>query len=205
MFAEAEDVSSVGKKLGVYLHEKDVMLELYLTGGCDSAKNMWYLDNGASNHMSGDLEKFETLDEGISGKVKFGDDSTIEIKGKGTILFQCKNGDQWTLTEVFYIPKLRSNLISLGQLTETGHRIVLDDDILEVFQKIPFRLIMKVERTLNRMYKKEMEIATPVCFLAGVSEEAWLWHGRLGHTNFHSLKQLANKKDGRRCTNYFTP
>jgi hypothetical protein len=53
---------------------------------------------------------------------------------------------------------------------------------------------MKVERTLNRMYKKGMEIATPVCFLASVSEEAWLWHGRLGHSNFHSLKQLADKK-----------
>jgi hypothetical protein len=108
--------------------------------------------------------------------------------GKGTILFQCKNGDQWALTEVFYISKLRSNLISLGQLTETGHRIILDDDVLEVFQKSPLRLIMKVERTLNRMYKIELELATPIGFLASVSDQAWLWHGRLGHTNFHSLK-----------------
>jgi hypothetical protein len=53
---------------------------------------------------------------------------------------------------------------------------------------------MKVERTLNRMYKIELELATPVCFLASVSDQAWLWHGRLGHTNFHSLKQLSDKK-----------
>jgi hypothetical protein len=64
--------------------------------------------------MSGDLEKFKTLDETFNGRVKFGDGSTVEIMGKGIILFQCKNGDQWALTEVFYIPKLRSNLISLG-------------------------------------------------------------------------------------------
>jgi hypothetical protein len=51
---------------------------------------------------------------------------------------------------------------------------VLDDDMLEIFQKVPSRLIMKVERTLNRMYKIEMEIATPVCFLASVSDMAWL-------------------------------
>jgi hypothetical protein len=126
--------------------------------------------------------------------VKFGDGSTVEIMGKGIILFQCKNGDQWALTEVLYIPKLRNNLISLGQLTETGHRIVLDDDMLEIFQKAPFRLIMKVERTLNRMYKIEMEIATPIYFLASVSDMAWLWHGRLGHTNFHSIKLLSDKK-----------
>jgi hypothetical protein len=42
----------------------------------------------------------------ITGKVRFEDGSTIEIKGKGTIPFQCKSGDQWALTEVFFIPKL---------------------------------------------------------------------------------------------------
>lgn len=179
---------------GVYLYEGGVLPELHLTSGGGSSGDVWYLDNGASNHMTGDLEKFRTLDEKITGKVRFGDDSTVEIKGKGTILFQCKSGDQWALTEVFFIPKLRSNLISLGQLTETGHKVVLDDEMLDVFEKNPFRLIMKVDRTLNRMYKIELKIAAPVCFLASISDEAWLWHGRLGHTNFHSLKLLSKKK-----------
>lgn len=30
--------------------------------------NLWYMDNGASNHMSGYKEKFEVLDENITGK-----------------------------------------------------------------------------------------------------------------------------------------
>jgi len=29
--------------------------------------------------------------------------------------------------------------------------------------------------------------------MAKMSEDAWLWHGRLGHANFHSLKQLSEK------------
>jgi len=194
MLVETEEVVSGGKEESVFLHEKRVLPELHLTGDSESSRDLWYLDNGASNHMTGDLEMLKTLDEEITGKVKFGDGSTVEIKGKCTILFQCKSGDQWALTELFFIPKLRSNLISLGQLTETGHKIVLDDDVLEVFEKNPFRLIMKVERTPNRLYKIELDVAAPVCFLASVSEEAWLWHGRLGHTNFHSLKLLSNKK-----------
>ena len=167
--------------------------ELHFTSENESSEDLWYLDNGASNHMTGDLEKFQTLDREITGRVRFGDGSTVEIRGKGTILFQCKTGDQWALTEVFFIPKLKSNLINLGQLTKTGHRIVLDDDVLEVLEKNPFRMIMKVDRTQNRMYKIQLAVATPVCFLANVSDQAWLWHGRLGHVNFHSVKLLPEK------------
>ena len=97
------------------------------------------------------------------------------------------------LPGVYYIPKLRSNLISLGQLTENGHRIVMDDDDLEVQDKISGKLIMKVRRSLNRLYRIGLNPTEPVCFLTSVSEEAWLWHGRLGHVNFQSLKQITNK------------
>lgn len=34
---------------------------------------IWYLDNGANNHMTGSREKFADLDESVTGKVKFGD------------------------------------------------------------------------------------------------------------------------------------
>lgn len=43
--------------------------------------NLWYLDNVASNRMSGKKSKFHVLDEQITGRVKFGDGSTVEIKG----------------------------------------------------------------------------------------------------------------------------
>lgn len=178
----------------MFLHEGKVLPELHLIGRGESSGDMWYLDNGASNHMTGDLEKFKMLNNVVTGRVRIGDGSTVEIKGKGTILFQCKTGDQWALTDVFFIPKLHSNLISLGQLTESGHKIVMDDDLLEVMEKNPFRLIMKVDRTLNRLYRVELNIAEPVCFLMSVSDEAWLWHGHLGYANFKSIKLLADKE-----------
>nr|GEV28658.1 ribonuclease H-like domain, reverse transcriptase, RNA-dependent DNA polymerase [Tanacetum cinerariifolium] len=60
----------------VPLHEEDVG---YKETNMDS---LWYLDNGASNHMTGVREHFKELDEKVSGKVGFGDGSYIEIKGK---------------------------------------------------------------------------------------------------------------------------
>ncbi|XP_066316727.1 uncharacterized protein [Miscanthus floridulus] len=71
----------------MYLDERQVMPELHLTGGEKKTGNVWYLDNGASNHMSGDAGKFQDLDKGVVGKVRFGDGSAVEIKGRGTLLF----------------------------------------------------------------------------------------------------------------------
>jgi hypothetical protein len=143
--------------------------------------------------MTGDVLKFRDLDHAVLGKVRFGDDSTVDIQGRGTIVFEGKHGDHWVLFDVYYIPKLRSNLVSLGQLTETDHKIVLDDDLLEVCEKQSERMIMRVPRTLNRLYKIELKTMEPRCLIADIGDQAWLWHGRLGHVNFRALSQLVKK------------
>ena len=79
MMSEGVVLGSKGE--GVYLHEGKVMLELHLTGGGDG--DMWYLDNGASNHMTGDLEKFKVLDEAITRRVRFGDVPLLRSKERG--------------------------------------------------------------------------------------------------------------------------
>ncbi|KAK1381042.1 putative zinc finger, CCHC-type [Heracleum sosnowskyi] len=89
-------------------------------------ENTWYLDNGASNHMTGNREKFESLDRSVKGEVKFGDGSLVKIEGKGSIRITCKNGETRFLQGLYFIPTLRSNIISLGQLSEEGNRVVID-------------------------------------------------------------------------------
>jgi hypothetical protein len=51
------------------------------------------LRHGASNHMTGIKEAFVDLDTGVIGTVRFGNSSVVQIKGCGTILFACKNGE----------------------------------------------------------------------------------------------------------------
>lgn len=81
---------------------------------------MWYFDSGASNHMIGSKEMFAHLDAAVASTVRFGDGSTVDIYGRGTVLFQCQNGEHRALTDVYYIPSLKSNTVSLGQLEEHG-------------------------------------------------------------------------------------
>lgn len=176
------------------VHEERMWPKLLLANATEQADDVWFLDNGASNHMTGDRGKFRELDESITGQVKFGDASTVQIKGKGSIIFACKNGDQWLLQDVYYIPSLQCNMVSLGQLTETGHRVVMDDDVLEVFDKRPWRLVMKVRRTANCLYRIELKLAHPVSLLSSLDDPAWLWHARLGHVNFQAMKLLVDKE-----------
>ncbi|GJQ90905.1 hypothetical protein Tco_0002044 [Tanacetum coccineum] len=75
--------------------------------------DVWYFDNGASNNMTGNYSYFSKLNENITDHVRFGDGSCVSIKVKGSILFQGKNGEQKLLKDIYYIPALRSNVISL--------------------------------------------------------------------------------------------
>lgn len=71
----------------------------------------------------------------------------MHIRGKGTVIFKCKNGEDKILNEVCYIPTLCNNIISLG-LSEAGSKVVLEGDHLWVYEE-QGRLLMKVKRTEN--------------------------------------------------------
>lgn len=144
--------------------------------------NIYYLDNGASNHMTGHRSKFSKLDEKVTGKVRFGDGSTVDIKGKVTVTFKCKNGGEKSFCEVYYIPNLRNNIISLGQLTKNGNKVILNGDWLWIYVERG-RILMKVKKLGNKLYKM-LENYDIACLLTKTYETSWLWHKRLGHVNF---------------------
>nr|GEW99430.1 zinc finger, CCHC-type [Tanacetum cinerariifolium] len=170
----------------VSLHEEDVG---YTKTSIDS---LWYLDNGASNHMTGVREHFKELNEKVSGKVRFGDGSYIEIKGIGSILIECEDEKQRIISHVYYIPSLKSNLLSLGQFTKIGCKVVMEDDKLQLYD-MDNKIFMEVTRQRNRLYKASLRIGTHVCILANLNDTTWLWHARLGHLNFESLKSMAQR------------
>ena len=151
--------------------------------------NVWYLDNGASNHMTGFKEKFTDLDETITGVVHFGDGSTVKIEGKGTVTMLCKNGEKRCLFDVYYIPSLCNNIISLGQMSEDGNKVVLKGDLLWIYDEKE-RPLMKVKRSQNRLYKLIIETVEKMCLLTKVDETSKLWHLRLGHVNYQAMHML---------------
>ncbi|KAL6348524.1 hypothetical protein AAG906_013144 [Vitis piasezkii] len=178
LMAEACVLSHAIQNEQVLLHEDKVVPKINSTQ--DKA---WYLDTGASNHMTGCIEKFAEIDTTIKGSVKFGDGSAVEIQGRGSVLFECFTGEHRVLTNVYYIPKLKSNIISLGQLDENGCKVVIEGGVMTILDRTR-RLLAKVSRS---------EVLLE-CLMARSKESAWRWHARYGHVNFHALKILSQKQ-----------
>lgn len=175
----------------VFLNEKNVLPDKYETNSGE--ENVWYLDNGASNHMTGDKRYFSTIDKTISGKVRFGDDSRIGIKGKGTISFTDMNGNSRKMTDVYWIPDLKSNIISLGQATEAGCDIRMKGEVLTMHDQ-DGKLLVRATRSKNRLYKVRMGIESTPCLFLTAEGEASRWHARLGHANHETIRNMMRKE-----------
>ncbi|VFQ62075.1 unnamed protein product [Cuscuta campestris] len=86
----------------------------------DSPVESWILDSGASFHSSPSKE-FQNFKSGNFGKVYLADNKALVIEGKGDVSIKTPAGNQWTLKDVRYIPGLKKNLISIGQLDNKGY------------------------------------------------------------------------------------
>lgn len=67
----------------VFLNEEGMIPKKF--NNQENNNDTWYLANGASNHMKCNLSFFTEHSERIKGRVKFGDDSFVEIHGKYSI------------------------------------------------------------------------------------------------------------------------
>lgn len=104
-----------------------------------------------------------------------------------------KGGDKKTLEDVYYIPKLWSNIISLGQATESGCDVRMKEDYLTLHDK-DGNLITRAKRAKNRLYKVNIDVVENECLQAISTSESEVWHARLGHIGYESLKTMIRKE-----------
>ena len=83
-------------------------------GAVDDKIDGWYLDTGTTHHMTGRCEFISDYDSGMNGSIKFGDASTVEIKGVGSVIFKAKIREHRLLNGVYYIRALKNSIISIG-------------------------------------------------------------------------------------------
>jgi hypothetical protein len=98
------------------VHLDDTKAQVFLSTSCSDDDHLegWYLDTGATNHMTGRGNVFSELDRAVQGTVKFGDGSVVNIYGKDTIIFFGRHDKHKVLTGVYWIPRLKNSIISVG-------------------------------------------------------------------------------------------
>jgi len=176
--------------------EDEVLLVAYEATNQSVQQEDWFLDSGCSNHMTGNKRWFTKIHEqGLCKTVKLGNDTTMAVAAKGDIQV-CINDISHIIIDVYYIPELKTNLLSLGQLQEKGLAVLIQHDTCKIFH--PDRgLLPHTSMKGNKMFylTSSMNPHKSQCLhVSDVSEqEAQLWHKRFAHLNFQGLCTLANK------------
>jgi hypothetical protein len=96
--------------------------------------NQFILDSGATHHLVNSKKWFtEFSKSSITREVLVGSNHRLLVFGQGTIALTIGlNGQNITieLKGVLYVPKIKKNLISVGQLTEAGYKVSIFADHL---------------------------------------------------------------------------
>ncbi|KAI3501210.1 hypothetical protein L1887_29073 [Cichorium endivia] len=158
-------------------------------------KGFWFLDSACSNHMTGVREWFIRIDESYQHKVKLGNDYKLEVRGLGDIRITVGDITQ-VITNVYYVPSLRSNLMSVGQLQEKKSlTFVIQGNVCRVFH--PRKgLIISSNMTKNRMFPVfvSSQPQKPECHQVSVESNTQLWHKRFGHVNHKAIRTMLFKQ-----------
>ena len=137
-------------------------------------------------------ELFSALDETVRSRVKFGNNTNIPILGKNQISIKLKDGSQNLISVVFYVPNLRYNLLSMGQLLEKGYNIQIHHGFCTLIDWNG-RFVTKVKMTPNRLFPLKIHHKKISCLSSIISNDDWLWHMRFGHFHFSGLNYLSRK------------
>ena len=90
--------------------------------------SVWFLDSGASFHMTGDKDLLSDLDEKDLGvHIEMGDDGRYSETGIETISFERESGKPFILKDVMHVPGLKKNLISMAMLEDKGYDVVFSE------------------------------------------------------------------------------
>ena len=101
-----------------------------------TGSSIWYIDSGASSHMTGQRRFFKDLQEGGTGiHIELGDDARYQVQGVGIVSFSRESGKPFSFADVLYVPGLTKNLISVSTLEDKGYQVKLCDHIVYIRPK----------------------------------------------------------------------
>jgi transposase InsO family protein len=144
--------------------------------------------------MTGNKELLSCLDSSISSDITLGNDHLVKVQGKGTVPILTKQNVKKDICNVYHVPDLKHNLLSVGQLIEKGYKVLFEGASCKIYDRKPSRkLISEIYMTPNRMFPLTLRTANlsqPYAQSASTLNETMVWHTRFGHLPFQSLSLL---------------
>jgi sarcosine oxidase delta subunit len=123
-------------------------------------KDLWLLDNGCNNHMTSNKDLLSCMEFSILSDITLGDDSLVKVQGKGTVPILTKKDVKKDIHDVYHVPDLKHNMLSVGQLVEHGYKVLFEGASCRIYEKPPNRkLIYEIHMTRNIMFPLTLRTA----------------------------------------------
>ena len=135
--------------------------------------------------MCYEKNKFENFHKYKKDVVVIGDNSVLDVQGIGSVMIHGKVPDN-----VFYVPKLRMNLISIIQITRKGYSFE--------FTSHSWCVMKGLATVLKGLVKDDLyimdQVPSKMCLTVNIYSKGNLWHHRLGHLNHKSIQDMKNQE-----------
>ncbi|KAK8956512.1 hypothetical protein KSP39_PZI000036 [Platanthera zijinensis] len=161
----------------------------------ETKEHIWFIDSGCSSHMTNKREHFTSFDDTYKSVVYLGDGQKQNIEGKGEISFQTQNGIK-VIPDVYYVPKLAQNLLSVGQLMEKGYKIVFSNNTCSIKDRNNADIASAIMSN-NRVFTLDMlrlNNSALTCIQQGCRSLAQNWHHRLGHIHWEAIQKMQKQQ-----------
>ena len=148
------------------MDEKSMIMKVEATAEALTIIKELTNQSGCINHMIGNKNLVANLDQSVKTEVKLGANNTIDVDGKGVVNIVTKKGEPKTISEVYYVPSLKHNLISVSRLTQKGYKVMFQGQECVIYDKPPSKqLIAKVQMTRNELFPLIMNYNDQFSFL----------------------------------------
>ena len=166
----------------------------------------WYIDNGATKHLTNNLSHFVNYEEFTNRMhVRAAGKEILEAHGKGTILVKSCVGDKeklLTLKNVWYVPKISKNLVSVLAAQDCNEKSEFFSNATSCFLKVNGEIVLAGTRNLNgSLYRASIQTTNAVNEVTIVTasndkscDTLQLFHERWGHQDQRHVKEKLEKE-----------
>ena len=158
----------------------------------------WWVDTGATRHVCSDKKMFSSYQTIDNGEQLFmGNSFSSKVEGQGKVVLKMTSGKELTLNDVLHVPEIQKNLVSGSLLSKKGFKLVFVSDNFILTKN---GMYVGKGYMSNGLFKMNvMTVVPPIKNInknstssAYMLESSNVWHGRLGHVNYDTLRRLIN-------------
>lgn len=157
-----------------------------------TSSRAWFIDSGASYHMTEVREHFTNhLEDDIGLEVVLGDNSKVEATGMGAVSFHRESSPHLKVTNVLYVPGLKKSLMSVSSLEVKGHEVLFWKGQVLTYPRGSSMKSSRVTGACNgRLYKLMFQPLRAMVTQTTSSDLCELWHKRMAHLHHGTFRML---------------